>query len=74
MATRADLDAIDEAIRRLVRGERVTEVQFTDYTAKYEHPTLGQLRAERSRIVAEIGGADGTPRPKGYRARHSKGL
>ena len=74
MATRADLDAIDEAIRKLVAGERVTSVQFSNYSVQYDHPTLGQLRAERSRILAEIGAADGTQRPRAYRARHSKGL
>lgn len=74
MATREDLEAIDDAIRRLIRGERVTEVQYKDYTARYEHPTLGQLRAERSRILAELGAEDGTRRPRAYRARHSKGL
>lgn len=74
MATQEDLAAIDEAIRRLVQGKRVTSVQFSDYSVQYDHPTLGQLRAERSRIVAELGAADGTRRPKAYRTRHSKGL
>jgi len=74
VATRADLDAIDEAIRKLVAGERVTSVQFSNYSVQYDHPTLGQLRAERSRILAEIGAEDGTQRPRAYRARHSKGL
>lgn len=56
MATQQDLDAINAAIAKLIAGERVTEVQYSDRTVRYQRVSLAELKAERARIEAELAG------------------
>lgn len=61
----ADLDAIDAAILKLAKGERVTSVTFRDRTVQYSDATMEQLLSLRAQIAQAIASAAGTP--KNYR-------
>lgn len=51
----ADLTAIDQAIVKLMAGERVTEIRFTDRLVKYQEVTVAELRALRGQIAGQLG-------------------
>ena len=70
--TAADLSAIDIAIAKLAAGERVVQFSKGDQMVEYGQAKLGELRALRSEMVAEINQTANQKRH--FRIATSKGL
>lgn len=52
--TQADVDAVDDAIRALVAGERIVTVRYADGTENtYGQANLSELRSMRREMTAE---------------------
>ncbi len=59
--TATDLTNIDNDIMALVIGRRTVSVSIGTKTITYSQAQLGELRAFRAEIVAEIGESSGRP-------------
>lgn len=52
--TAEDLNIVENAIRKLAEGKRVTELRFSDRVVRYESATLSDLIALRDTIKSDI--------------------
>lgn len=52
--TADDLTIVEDAIRRLAQGKRVTELRFSDRLMRYESATMDDLLKLRDQIRAEV--------------------
>lgn len=55
----ADLHIVEDAIRTLAAGTRVTELRFTDRIVRYESATMNDLLKLRDQIQADLRRAPG---------------
>jgi hypothetical protein len=66
------LAAVDEAIAKLMSGERVTRISNGERMAEYGQAKLGELQDYKSSLVAEINALNSKPRH--FRISTSKGV
>lgn len=70
--TVADLAIIEDAIRVLATGKRVTELRFSERTIQYESATMADLLGLRDQIKADVA-ANGPRRSRIIRLYRSGG-
>ena len=66
------LAAVDEAIAKLMSGERVTRISHGDRMSEYGQAKLGDLQDYKSSLIAEINAYSNKPRH--FRISTSKGV
>ncbi len=66
------LTAVDEAIAKLMSGERVIRISNGDRMAEYGQAKLGDLQDYKSSLIAEINALNS--RPRHFRISSSKGV
>jgi hypothetical protein len=71
--TNTDLAEVEDAIRRLQRGERVASVAYDGKTVSYTPVQLGELTRLRDRMRAEVQQVMGN-RTRQIRLSTTKGL
>jgi hypothetical protein len=66
------LASVDEAIAKLMAGERVIRISHGDRMAEYGQAKLGDLQDYKSSLIAEINALNS--RPRHFRISTSKGV
>jgi len=66
------LAAVDEAIAKLMSGERVIRISNGERMAEYGQAKLGELQDYKSSLIAEINALNSKPRH--FRISTSKGV
>lgn len=66
------LASVDEAIAKLMSGERVTRISHGDRMSEYGQAKLGDLQDYKSSLIAEINAYSNKPRH--FRISTSKGV
>jgi len=66
------LATVDEAIAKLMAGDRVIRISHGDRMAEYGQAKLGDLQDYKSSLIAEINALNSRPRP--FRISTSKGV
>jgi len=66
------LTAVDEAIAKLMSGERVIRISNGERMAEYGQAKLGDLQDYKSSLIAEINALNS--RPRHFRISTSKGV
>ncbi len=51
---KADIAAVETAIKEFANGDRVSEVRFADRTIKYSEISLPELQAELTRLKSQL--------------------
>jgi hypothetical protein len=68
----ASLSAVDEAIAKLMSGERVIRISHGDRMAEYGQAKLGDLQDYKSSLISEINALNN--RPRHFRISSTKGV
>ena len=66
------LTAVDEAIAKLMSGERVIRISSGDRMAEYGQAKIGDLQDYKSTLIAELNALNS--RPRHFRISTSKGV
>ncbi len=66
------LTAVDDAIAKLMAGERVIRISSGDRMAEYGQAKIGDLQDYKSSLIAEINAMNS--RPRHFRISTSKGV
>jgi len=66
------LAAVDEAITKLMSGERVTRISHGERSAEYGQAKLGELQDYKSSLIAKINALNN--RSRYFRISTSKGV
>ena len=62
-----DLLIVEDALRQLASGKRITEVRFSDRTVQYEAASMKDLLSLRQNIQSELANSDAQRRSRQVR-------